>query len=296
MKEAIYRHFKNGAMCTLVTISCTLALNVYGGSVDDVVHGASDREANFGVVVQNDNYTIYRSAMLGKQGLKHLSNYLEVHNMPFPKTIIYMNKQGYSFPLYFAIEEYKASLSGKYGEFEYFHPFSEYRTYVDGQNPYEAKEDIDTDLTLGPIGKRYFHLFDDGIDGGVETVINILKLIVDTERQPVLFHCLGGLHRTGMIGMSVRYLQGGYWVDGPKTEVQGIELNPAEYEYFKYNPLIFRPNNIKFIRKFTQDPRFLELKEKYGEAMAKDDKHPYWGDEQDAQAPADLDPNAEDLN
>ena len=281
MKASIHKQIKNSAMYVLLSLSFAFGPNLIAEPVDDVVHGASDKQYNFGVVVENDNYTIYRSSSLGKLGLKYISKYLDKHDMAFPKTIIYMNKQGYSFPLYYAIEEYKYSLSGKYGEFEFFHPFSELRTYVDGENPYEANEDIDTAITLGPIGRRYFELRDDGVDGGVETVLNILKLILDTNRQPVLFHCMGGLHRTGMIGMSLRYMQGGFWVDGPKTEAHGMELNPAEYEYYKYNPVLFREVNIQFIRKFSRDPRFLELKKEYGEALAKGDKHPFFADDAD---------------
>lgn len=266
-------------MSTRTQVRISLALyfslffmtNLLAGPVDDKVHGPSDSRIKFGVVVKNSDYLIYRSSALGKHGMKHLNNILEQHDLPFPKTIIYMNKQGYAFPLYFAIKEYKLSESEKYGPFDFFHSFGKPRTYVDGHNPYYPSEIIDSRRYLGPVGKRYFSYGDGKVAGGVDTVLNILKLVLDPERQPVLFHCMGGIHRTGMIAMALRFIQGGYWVEGPKTEKWGMQLNPAEYEYYKYNPVLFRKKNIEFIEQFSRDPRFLALQEQYQEALNGDE-------------------------
>ncbi len=259
-------------------VSALLSPSLFASEIDDVVHGPSNADLKFGVVVKNSEYTIYRSGMLNKHKMEFLSNYLEKHNLPFPKTIIYMNSAGYIFPLHFAIDEYKMSLSGEFGNFEFFHPFGELRTYVDGQNPYYAHKNIDTPLILGHTARRYFEYHNDGVAGGVKTVVDVLKLVLDPERQPVLFHCLGGMHRTGMIGMLLRFIQGGYWVDGPKTEKHGMELNPAEYEYTLYNPVLFRKPNVEFVEEFRHDQRFLELQEKYQEALS-NDENLYFGDE-----------------
>lgn len=251
---------------------------------DDFVHGPSDKSINLGIVIKNPTYTIYRSSALGKRSMRHLSNYLEDHDLPFPKTIIYMNSAGYAFPLYFAIDEYKASLAETYGPFDFFHPFGELRTYVDGQNPYYPTDFIDTSLYLGPVGRRYFSYHDTGIAGGIESFMDVMNLILDPERQPVLFHCFGGMHRTGMAALVLRYIQGGRWIDGPKTKSHNMYLTPAEYEYTKFNPIFFRKHNLEFIREFIHDPRFLELKEKYHEALS-EDENLYFGDEEQLEAP-----------
>lgn len=222
--------------------------------------GPSCRKLNFGVIVNNDHYTIYRSSKLGEEGLRDLKKHLEDENLPFPKTIIYMNKTGYGFPWYYALEEYKQSLLGS---FKFIHSFSEERTYIDGENPYNPTDDIDSRLILGHEARRYFSLRDDGIDGGIDAVMRVLSIMLNPENQPVLIHCLGGFHRTGMMAMVIRYLQGGFWVDGPKVEVKGMSLNPAQYEYSRYNPLFFRVKNIEFIEAFSQDRRFLDLRDRY---------------------------------
>ena len=51
---------------------------------------------------------------------------------------------------------------------------------------------------------------------------------------------------------------------GEKIRKYGMLLNPAEYEYYKFNRSMFRKDNIRFVRKFSQDLRFLELKDQYG--------------------------------
>ena len=83
----------------------------------------------------------------------------------------------------------------------------------------------------------------------------------------MLFHCHGGRHRTGMVAMMLRHIQGGWWVNGPKTKRYGMNLSPLEYEYYKFNRSMFRRENIKFVRKFSQDQRFLEIKIRYQDLL-----------------------------
>lgn len=206
---------------------------------------------NIGVLVNNERYKIYRSAELGLDGLPYLVDYLEKRDLPFPKTIIHMNHQGYAFPLYFAIHEYKAQ--AKYG-FNYYHPFGDLRTYLDGEDPYHPTDIIDKFRILGPIGRRYFNYGDGKVAGGIDALLKILGLILDAEKQPVLFHCYGGIHRTGMIAMLVRYLQG--WDE--KRIVN---------EYHVFNPVLPREKNIDFVQRFSKDPRFLSLKDRYGKLL-----------------------------
>ncbi len=218
----------------------------------------------FGTLSYNDRFKIYRSAKLGKDGLEDLKSYLKRKKMPFPKTIIYMNKGGYKFPFYFALEEHFKS--NDYG-YDFFHSFGPGRTYVDGYNPYQAKSDIDKEGQLGRKARKHFSYEDDGVDGGVENFKKVLEMVLDEENQPVLFHCWGGRHRTGMIAMAIRYIQGGNWVGKKKYESWGMRLNAAEYEYYKYNKALYRKDNIKFIREFVKEPFFQNLKNQYSSLL-----------------------------
>lgn len=226
--------------------------------------GPEYKKLKFGVLVNNDIYTIYRSSKLGKSGLKKLKKYLDKNDLPFPKNIIYMNKNGYKFPFYFALDEF--FLQEAYN-FHFFHSFGPSRTYVDGDDPYLAAADIDKKGNLGRTARELFEHYDDGIDGDIENFMNVLNMVLDPTLQPVLFHCHGGRHRTGMIAMVIRYLQDEKWIHGETHRRWGLDLNPAEYEYYKFNRILFRKSNIHFIRKFIKDPRFQELKEKYGRLL-----------------------------
>lgn len=202
---------------------------------------------NFGVLAAKDPYFIYRSCELGKAGLSELKQHLVNAGLPFPKTIIYMNAEGYALPLYYAIDEWKAQ--EQYG-FKFYHPFGSVRTYLDGQDPYHPTDVIDKFRYLGMVGRRYFNLGDGEITGGIEQLFTILNLIVDPENQPVLFHCMGGFHRTGIVAMLIRVLQGMAWKD-------------LIQEYHHFNPLFPREKNIDFVERFASDIRFLQLWQKY---------------------------------
>tara|TARA_B100001964_G_C13822127_1_gene417778 strand:- start:49 stop:594 length:546 start_codon:yes stop_codon:yes gene_type:complete len=175
-----------------------------------------------------------------------------------------MNKTGYKFPFYFALDEYHQK--NKYS-FNFFHSFGEERTYLNGHNPYETDEDIDSKWNLGRHGRKHFKLRDDGVDGDVSDFFRVLQMVLNEENQPVLFHCHGGRHRTGMIAMAIRYIQEGPWLEGHHHSRWGMDLNPAEYEYYKFNKLLFRKENVEFIRQLNTDHNFLLLKEKYGKLL-----------------------------
>jgi hypothetical protein len=226
--------------------------------------GPDPYSIRFGVLVSNDKYQIYRSSLLGEDGLKKLDKHLIKNDLLFPNTIIYMNYAGYEFPFYFALDEYE--LQGYYG-YELFHSFGTPKTYLEGYDPYNPQDDIDKKNALGRKAKKLFEPKEDGLDGDVDDFFLILNMVLDPKRQPVLFHCFGGRHRTGMIAMAIRYLQGGYWLDGPKRKEKGMWLNPAQSEYYEFNHTFFREENIKFIERVSQDLRFIKLKSRYSKDL-----------------------------
>lgn len=230
---------------------------------------------NFGLVINNDIHTIYRSEHLGTDQLKKLKDYLEDEGHAFPEIVIHMNRHGFkrTFPMFshFALQEYE--LSDRYG-YMFYHPFHyAYRTYLDGHNPYQPEKNIDGDKYLGDDAQDYFGIIDHpDPDGGTDAFLRILHLILGAN-QPVLFHCTGGRHRTGMVAMGIRYLQGGDWVNGKKRTVTvnifgpKLELNPAQYEYYLHNKTQFRIENLKFIEDFSTEPAFEQLRLQYQDSL-----------------------------
>ena len=230
---------------------------------------------NFGLIINNKQYTIYRSKHLGTDQTKKLWSYLADNGLPIPEMVIHMNRHGFKrrFPSFshFALQEYH--LSYKYG-YTFYHPFHyPYRTYLDGKNPYKPRKNIDGNKYLGSKARQLFGTINHpGLDGGIDAFMRIMHLILNSD-QPVLFHCTGGRHRTGMVAMALRYLQGGEWIHGPKRKVTvnifgpTLELNPAQYEYYLHNKTLFRRDNIRFIERFSHDMRFQELSELYSDGL-----------------------------
>ena len=240
-------------------LSFTISLKADDDSLDKI--GPVFDDLKLGILVNNKNFKIYRSKNLGKGGLKDLKEYSEEEKIAFPKTVISMNFFGYKFPSYSSLEEFK--LKEKYG-FQFFHSYGNgVRTYLDGHDPYHPKDDIDSPSKLGKEAQKYFQLRDDGVDGGIDNFFKILEIVLDPNNQPVLFHCFGGRHRTGMIAMAIRYLQGGKWTDKIVAVEKGIKMNLAQFEYYKFNRSMFRKENIEFIKKVNNDPRFIDLKLKF---------------------------------
>jgi hypothetical protein len=249
-------------------------------------YGIKKNSLNFGVVVYNNSYQIYRSKWLGKKGLEKLSQLLHEKNLPFPKTIIYMNKTGYKslldFDVYafyggdFALEEH--ALQKKYG-FRFLHSFDyPYRTYLDGHNPFEPRSDIDKKNRLN---RKALNIFGadpgDGPDGDTVAFRRILEAVLDTANQPVLFHCWGGRHRTGMVGMVLRYMQGGHFTrpladSSTAFDRRGKPMkagNMAQLEYFHYTrgPGNAISENISFIEQYVETEAFREFRERYGNRL-----------------------------
>lgn len=224
---------------------------------------------NFGVLVLNDKYQIYRSGKLGESGLIQLEKHLREKGLPFPKTIIHLNSRGFSWWIdHYALDEFQ--MQNRYG-YTFFHPYKmDYRTYLDGQNPYKPHTIIDY---WTPLSQKSLQLLqiraveNPTAEGGIDSLKRVLALILDPSRQPVLFHCDGGRHRTGMVALLIRSIQGGEWTDRPRFLIdsgalatQKRKVTTAQLEYFMHNPDYPRENNLLFVDKFTQeDPDFQQM-------------------------------------
>jgi len=238
----------------------------YFKSLDDLKN-----DYNLGVLVNNAEFQIYRSERLGKEGVEEIFSSLSELGFKTPKTIIYMNYMNYSFFLDHAIEEYE--IQDNFG-FKFYHSYGkDMRTYLDGHNPLSPKRDID-DLESLNIWARptrsavvEFEIKPDGkVDGGKDAFYRILDIILNPKNQPVLFHCHGGIHRTGMIALAIRYLQKEEWTRPFKIPYHYDDLlitNKAKQEYILFNPKNPRVENFQFIDEVSFDPEFKKLSEIY---------------------------------
>jgi hypothetical protein len=225
---------------------------------------AAIEDHNFGVVISNKNYQIYRSSSLGKDGIKDVWKHLKSKRLPTPKTIIYMNDEGYKSRLFsddFALQQY--AMQEEYG-FKMHHSYDyKQRTYLEGHNPYSPSEDIDRKNNLNGAALKLFGPDPkDGLDGGIDAFYRIMDIVLDPANQPVLFHCLGGKHRTGMVGMTLRHLQS----DKAKEVVSEdpIYQSRAEVEYKEFaGALSAREANVQFVRKFIKTKEYKDYQRRY---------------------------------
>jgi protein tyrosine/serine phosphatase len=114
------------------------------------------------------------------------------------------------------------------------------------------------------------------IDGGIESFRRIMSIVLDKSKQPVLFHCYGGKHRTGIIALAVRYIQGGNWTKiRPTVVLPGLPPykkdilidNDAKMEYLLYNPSNPRQENFDFINEYSKSADFKKLVKQYQEIL-----------------------------
>lgn len=265
-------------------------------------------DLNFGILVNNPYFNIYRSSGLGKRGLRDLESHLRGTHHPekLPSTIIYMNHYAYgdrsekivnyfirqyknwdnrpTYPYSSFAKEQEVNnqfpLSGK--KFNFFHPAGSHEdnVYLHGKNPLHdllVAKDF-SGKSQDPLTKS-LNIYS---RGGRDAIYRILEKIL-TGPGPVLFHCKGGIHRTGMMALLVRYLQAGDWIkpwDQPmekdglalkiKAKREGKTLgsislrNPAEYEYYLHNSQNFRQENLEVAREVSRDARFACLQKKFG--------------------------------
>ncbi len=291
MKNRIYSRRASVLFTALLTGIFANACTAPEASLKNKIQGAASiqnqyqtggNSINFGVVLHTPHHQIYRAHWLGKKGLKELKYLAEHNQLPFPKTIVYMNRAGYK-GLYnlapsafyggdFALEEYE--LQKDYG-YRFLHSFDyKNRTYLDGVNPFNPSQDIDSQNRLNKKARKIFGPYPpDGVDGDTADFRIILEQVLDTANQPVLFHCWAGRHRTGMIAMAIRYIQGGIYTEsfepilfkkdskGKPFQVQNL----AQLEYLNYTngPKGARGENVRFIERWVKSETFARFVRQY---------------------------------
>ena len=251
---------------------------------------------NFGVVINNSNHKLYRSKALGERGVEELFSFMKRSKLELPSVVVFMNKEGYRRTVVgswvspithvfngitpFVYEQAKMfSKGGKFPNISFFHPLNS-RVFLSGKDPLNDVVSLPITTIAEPEILRYFN--EEISDNGMVNIIasrssffNTLELVL-AGKGPVLFHCTGGLHRTGMIALSIRYLQGGIWLKPfkrpleAKTGLQGkiSKLkNLAEVEYYLHNSWHFRSKNLNAIRKIAETEEFKDLRNRYQDTL-----------------------------
>ena len=249
---------------------------------------------NFGVLVHNEHHKIYRSQALGRDGIDLLFDFLDQKQMARPTTVIFMNRHGYRYfippenlrtwgPKFYRVhafayeQELAFSQGGKYPNVSFFHPLNS-NTYLSGRDPlndlvsYPINLIADSDIAEF-FQNKYPQIHE--VRSLRSNFFHILNIILNAN-EPVLFHCTGGLHRTGMISLAIRTLQGNLWTKPFKKPLviqtgilnHDFELrNLAELEYYLHNPYRFRRGNIYSMRELTKYQEFRNLQLKFKDQL-----------------------------
>lgn len=279
---------------------------------------------NFGVVVYNDYYKIYRSTGLNLRGLREYKKHLDQAGLELPNKIIYLHQGNYKKPdfkgkvkrvvfsavgkLYggnFAQQEWelskhmaevcpmnapdRRSACAKTRFKDYF-PFK----FVHPQGENEDTSVAYVEAKCNPLGGESCKGLKN-IPTREETVsaLSILLKQILLNDGAVDIHCQGGLHRTGVAALMLRYLQGGVWTkplavpfrrpsqmkvdhNGKDSNVKVIATatNLAEKEYYDHNPKDFRQANLDMVREFAKDPFFRCLQKHFSPYLNAEPKQP----------------------
>lgn len=250
---------------------------LYGG----VIHSWEEFQLNSSAYIEGYHFNalrltkgheVMRSKILGGRSLLDLADRYDINSVIFVnKSGFYKNKKDE----YLGLEEYL--LKEQLG-IRYFHPFGMKSVYVDGKNPlFERSKFYPLHEYLDHYAARA--IFNDeslianrNITVKFENIMNAMRIVLNKKNQPILIHCSGGKHRTGMLVMLLRWLQGGWWINGPKASVRFLMdkvshryedqfLSPLEYEYFLYARGKERWENIEFIRSFITWPEYQEFRQ-----------------------------------
>jgi len=226
---------------------------------------------NFGEVIPG---LVYRSRHLGVSGLTWLQKWLTSVQRPFIKSIASVHVYGYGggkfkhklgslimpeyFNLTYNIEEYDFA---KCHDLQFLHSYSpdpQMRVYFDGEDPSDIPENdsshgnIYRNSTLAlylsetAINLMNININHDPVAGDTYDFLTSLLNIIEAP-WPILMHCKGGKHKTGMLAMVFSWLY--------KTEIEkdsyydfenfwDSELKPSYYQ-FNSDP---EEKNLKFVK------------------------------------------------
>ncbi|MBF0205706.1 MAG: hypothetical protein HQK53_02345 [Oligoflexia bacterium] len=150
----------------------------------------------------------------------------------------------------------------------FLHPGNRPDVFLYGKNFLDEEEVEDNAMTdpnateLIPMGVGYRRLTSNynnannsnhraKIAGGITNLIQILKQIFTSanEGKAVYFHCKGGFHRTGIVALAIRHIQGGEWIRPFATPIKNIKAKPSKGEEALQEIQHMLRHGLKMIRK-----------------------------------------------
>lgn len=206
----------------------------------------------FGVIIYNPSYQIYRSEALGTKGLELLFELTKKFHLKAPQIILHLHRKGHR-----KIAQASEVRHSDYAEqektgAEKSNPFAfEFLESYQGNSVYLPAHTPD-DLNRFPI--YYFS----GHKQGRESFYRALEVIL-TASCPILFHCKGGRHRTGMMAMIVRYL-----MDDQMVVHTFYDQAASEYRFFAQR---IRPEVMVTVHSLMKQPMMVCLREHFHQAL-----------------------------
>ncbi len=313
--EAVRRLKPNASMAHLKSITAKrehdpadLPVVFYNEKLE-IAFALNDRSQEVAFLLKDYNFAavlpgyIYRSQKLGYKGLEALSQALKIHGQLPAKTVAsihvmgFGDKKGGSYNL----EELRYCEERQMLFMHSYHNNPKHWVYLDGTNPSRIDPE---DKDHGDVFREYAvkkFIPDSKIremlridlsreqglyrDGNIDDFLSTLENLIDAP-WPLVFHCKGGRHKTGMIAIIFETLlreQGktenwhtvnvpifknridrffnnkdGFFkmLGGPMYEE--YFLKDEEVSYFRHNESVFRWENIEFVRNFLDCKFFNE--------------------------------------
>ena len=248
------------------------------------------RAYNFGVIWEG---MIYRSAKLGAEGIGTVFHQLKKFGQATPQSIASLHVMGFGGPGgSYNLEEIEACENRGVTFLHSYHPDPFLTVYMDGTNPASIdindphhgniykretlKKYIPEKKNREKLGIRQSLLKERVVIGDTMDFLQTIENLIDAP-WPLLIHCKGGRHKTGMIAMIFEYLAFKQSMNEEHSKIVTVSdvtkgvflkrfsLRPAEVNYAEYNSNVYRHQNIKFIRGVISG-KFLnssELREKW---------------------------------
>ena len=227
---------------------------------------------NFDIVIPG---LIYRSRHLGSKGLNWLYKIFESNHLNFLQSVASIHVYGYGsgkfkhklgslimpeyFNLYYNLEEFQYC---KKNQIEFLHTYHSDRNkfvYFDGEDPSEIPfsphhgdiyRKATTDIYLTPESVELFNidLNHSPVPGDTSDFLQTLQNLIDTP-WPLLIHCKGGKHKTGMIAMIFQFLYLSHINSGYKPDFYSFESSPLYLSYITHAGHEPNKKNTDFVKR-----------------------------------------------
>lgn len=248
------------------------------------------KQYNFNVVIEG---MLYRSGKLGKDGIEDLAEVFTQEGLRPIKSIASIHVMGFGgVGGSYNLDELKESQRRGISFLHSYHPDSKKTVYMDGIDPSRIESSshrgniyspetldryVPSEVVRRQLGIDQSLEKERYLEGNTKDFLHSVINILDAP-WPLLIHCKGGKHKTGMISLIFEYLLDESALDAELTNqvrvshyknrvaswylghagfmqifsgpmISSEALRHAEHTYLNHNLNVFRKENIEFIRK-----------------------------------------------